>query len=283
MTPPILEIAISTLGLNGLERIAATEHPAVEGVIYSVACQLPEGDMVIPKGLQRPDFKVRFYREKGLSRNRNRSLQAAIGEWILIADDDLSYSREDLINLSTALKQEHSTDIFLIRYHGSENHGKIYPEHRCCLSRMPKGYFVSSIEMLMRRTSVQERVWFNENFGLGSPHLLSGEEDIFIESCVRRGLMVEALPMYIGNHPHDTTSEKNLRNPVIYEAKGAVFRYKYRRWWWLRLPLSGLKETILGSARIPLHKFLRYTLRGAITYGAKAVKEEAEMPLLSME
>lgn len=283
MTESILEIAISTLGAEGLQRIAAASHPTVEGVKYSVACQLPEGVPVVPEALRRADFEVRFYRERGLSRNRNRCLEQASAQWLLIADDDLSYSKEDLRGLLCALKEEREGDILLVRYHGSEAHGKVYPEHRCPLSEVPKGFYVSSIELLLRRQAVQERVWFNENFGLGSPHLISGEEDIFVESCVRRGLKVEAVPLYIGSHPHDTTSENNRRNPVIYEAKGAVFRVKYRHWWWLRLPLSGLKSTLKGSAEIPFHKFLCYTLRGAVTYGAKALKEGAEKPPRSAE
>jgi glycosyltransferase involved in cell wall biosynthesis len=280
MSTPILEIAISTLGTEGLQRIAAGEHPAVEGVIYSVACQMPVGDEVIPEALRREDFVVRFYREKGLSRNRNRSLQTAVGEWILIADDDLSYDKEDILKLLPTLAAEKSADFFLTRYHGSDKHGKVYPEHRCDIKQVPRGFYVTSFEMLFRREAVQGKVWFNEEFGLGAPHLISGEEDIFMETCAYQGLKVEALPMYIGSHPHATTTEKNLRSPLMFEAKGAVFRYKYRRWWWLRLPLSGLKETLKGTARVPLHQFIRYTFRGAITYGAKVVKEGGGKPLL---
>lgn len=259
---PTLEVMIACYGPQGLRRIAGAAHPQVEGVAYTVSCQMAgAGD--IPDELWREDFKVHLYQEKGLSRNRNRGLETAHGQWLLIADDDLSYSATALEELVAALRAEQHADIIALQSRTADAFAKPYPAVRCDTSRMPKGWYLTSFEICVRRaTLAQSGIRFDERFGIGAPVLVSGEEDVFWLSCVRRGLRPAFLPITICTHLHPTTGLKEQTNPALYMAKGVVFRMRYGHLWWLRYTLSGLKLAARKRLPVPLSLFLKAGFRG---------------------
>jgi hypothetical protein len=278
LNPPILEIMICTMEMKGLNSIISHQHPRIEGVGYLVVCQYSGAEPEIPEGLRRDDFRILFFKERGLSRNRNRALEAAAGEWLLISDDDVDYTGKDLTAIRDFIAEGPDSDILTLRSNCTNSGERIYPNERCDFKAAVKGYYATSIELLLRRRSVCGKIWFNEEFGIGAPHLISGEEDIFIESCLRAGMRIEFIPLNACSHPHATTSEREALNPLLNEARGAVYRYKYPHWWWLRLALFGLRGTIKGTLKVSLREYLRHTFHGAVTYGAKAASTGGERP-----
>lgn len=260
---PFLEIMIACYGPQGLARIAAAAHPRIEGVIYSVSCQMAE-EKDIPVELRRDDFRIRFYQEKGLSRNRNRGLETACGEWLLISDDDLTYTAGALETLTEILLTEQDADLITMRSHTDPALTKPYPATRCDTSHMPRGWYLTSFEICVRRKALETAgVRFDERFGIGAPVLMSGEEDVFWYCCLRGGLRPAFLPVTICTHMHPTTGLKEQTNPVLYMAKGVVFRMRYGRLWLLRYAMSGLRLAVRGKLPVPLTLFLRAGIRGA--------------------
>lgn len=254
---------ISCYGPQGLMRIAEANHPCVAGVSYSVSCQMAEPDD-LPEALRREDFRVRFYQEKGLSRNRNRGLDTANGQWLLIADDDLTYSADTLTELVDTLRTERDADLITLRSHTATALSKPYPATRCDTRRMPRGWYLTSFEICVRRQALQRSgVRFDERFGIGAPVLVSGEEDVFWLSCLRCGLRPAFLPITICTHMHPTTGLKEQTNPALYMAKGVVFRMRYGHLWLLRYALSGLRMAIKGNLPVPLSLFLTAGIKGA--------------------
>ncbi len=175
---PILQVLICTFGKEGIERVAAANHPHAEGVEYLVSWQRG-GAYDIPMALLRDDFKIVTSDTKGLSKNRNIAFSKASAPLLLVSDDDVVYTKERLQSVINAFRTHPEADILTFRYESS-SHSKFYPAMECDLSCPDKGYFVTSFEIALRKDSVKGKIWFNENFGIGAT-FPCGEEDVFIK------------------------------------------------------------------------------------------------------
>lgn len=241
-TGPILQVMICAYGRDGIERVAASAHPRVEGVEYLVSWQVKpdETEDPAPKALDRDDFRIFYTISKGLSVNRNTALSQATAPVLLISDDDTDYTEDGLRAVMDSFRTYPDADIIAFRY-ASACFRKTYPQCSVSLDNPPKGYFVSSIEIAFRRESVQGRIWFNENFGVGAvfPY---GEEDIFLKDCLDAGLKGIFVPVTIARHDGTTTSDRNLMLYTRPLTKGAVFLRLHPRQWPLRMLAHAIRE-----------------------------------------
>ncbi len=152
----------------------------------------------------------------------------------------MDYSENGLREVIEAFATHKDKDILTFRYQSS-SHTKYYPASPCDLSTPDKGYFITSFEIALRKDSVKGKIWFNENFGIGST-FPSGEEDVFIKDCLDAGLKGLFLPITIARHDGTTTSERNLMLPTRPQTKGAVFLRLHPRQWPLRMIAHALRE-----------------------------------------
>lgn len=236
---PRLQVMICTYGKNGIERIAAANHPHTKGVEYLVSWQM--GNVAdIPSTLLRDDFKIFTSDTKGVSVNRNIALSKATAPILLVSDDDVTYTKENLISVINAFDNHNEADIIAFRY-ASLGSNKYYPSEQVNLECPPKGYYISSIELALRRDTVKGSVWFNENFGIGAL-FPSGEEDIFIRDCLDKGLKGIFLPITIARHDQATTSGRNLMLASRPQTKGAVFLRLHPKSWPLRMIAHAIRE-----------------------------------------
>lgn len=258
----ILQVLICTYGAEGIERVAESIHPEVEGVEYLVSWQASEG-VTLPESLRRDDFRIYRTRSKGLSCNRNHALSKSTAPLLLVSDDDVSYSEKGLRSVIENFREHPEVDIITFRFE-SASVTKCYPSSSFHLDKVPKGYFVSSIEIAFRRDAVKGKIWFNENFGIGAM-FSSGEEDIFIKDCLDSGLTGIYVPQSIAVHDQPTTSSRNLLLPERPLAKGAVFIHLHPSDWFLRMIAHALREIHLwrkGDVPSPF-SFCRNWLKGA--------------------
>ena len=185
----LLQVLIATYGDKGLRRTASMSLPVIDGVSYLVSCQTGEDAApTVPADLQRPDIRVIMTQGRGLCANRNRLLEAADAEYVLTADDDMSYTEAQL---RAALDNLGEADITTFRIEGAGD--KSYPKSRLSLVHgMPRGYCPSSVEIALRMEAVRRSgLHFCTLFGIGAPALGCGEEDILIWNARRLGLSIE--------------------------------------------------------------------------------------------
>ncbi len=266
----LLQVLICTYGEDGIKRVAASGHPTVPGVEYLVSWQT-DGNTPIPATLDRADFSIHTTDTKGLSANRNIALSIATAPLLLIGDDDVDYSEEGLRGVLDAFATHPDKDLLTFRYE-SLSHSKFYPTRQCDLSTPEKGYFVTSFEIALRKDSVRGKIWFNENFGIGST-FPSGEEDVFIRECLDAGLKGLFIPLTINRHDGTTTSERNLMLATRPQTKGAVFLRLHPHDWSLRMIAHALREIPLwkkGIAPSPLSYCLNW-IKGVKTARKKRV------------
>ncbi len=234
-----LQVLICTYGEEGINRIAHSRHPYVEGVQYLVSWQKSNG-IAVPDALKRDDFRIIRTDSIGLSKNRNNALANATADILLISDDDVDYYEDGLKAIMQAFCEHPEIDIATFRYDSIATK-KYYPHQTVKLNNPPNTHFISSIEIAFRREPIQGKIWFNENFGVGAP-FPSGEEDIFIRDCLNSHLTGQYFPISIAGHDGTTTSERNLMKASRPQTKGAVFLHIHPISWPLRMLTHTLRE-----------------------------------------
>lgn len=233
-----LDVAIVTWGKEGLERIAKMNLPAVEGVSYVISWQQHE-EALIPAVLSgRGDIRIERLNEKGISNNRNNSIKHATGDIILLGDDDLIYRDGAFREIIEEFEKDPELDVALFKVDFLNQ--KKYPQEKYKIGLpFPKDYYVSSVEIAIRRDRIKD-LRFYPLLGLGSPEMHCGEEELFIISCIKRGLNCKFIPVTICRHPSPTTG--NQTAPGNLKGMGFVIPIIYPLSWILRIPLKAWRS-----------------------------------------
>lgn len=217
---PTLDILICTID-SGISKVPAMLLPQQEGTRYivSMQCTSEDSNAFIPDGLlSRTDVTVVTLEGRGLSRNRNNAIAHSAADICLLADDDNRYTAARISALREAWRDNPDADILTFQaetYDGAPLHA--YPAPYIC-----------SVEISFRRSSVMEHgIRFDERFGLGSPLLKAGEEDVFMSDAVRAGLNVKYIPKVIVATDATTTANGFLTDSKLQLTKGAVFCHVY--------------------------------------------------------
>lgn len=240
-----LEVLIATCRPDGIARVASMELPRLEGVSYLVSWQQPGGAKV-PEALGvRPDVRVVTNEATCLSGNRNAAFEAARGEILLIADDDLHYTPGWLRGVVDAFASRPSMKLALFR---NESSGKEFPSVEIQLGRrLPKGYYVSSVEIALRRECLEDtRLRFPLEFGLGA-HYGCGEEELFLATAIRFGLEVRFIPQTVCRHEGETTGSGALVSLATAKGFGATIALLAPFTFSLRIPLKAWRLAKAGK------------------------------------
>lgn len=271
---PILDILISTIGIDGIQRIVKSNHPHIPGVRYVIIWQQPYTDEPIPPELKRDDMVVHIIHNQGLSLSRNKALECAEARFILIADDDISYYVDGIIEAIQTLELHPEYDIITFRY-DSERSTKIFPVTAFDHSKAPKGYYVTSFEIAMRRESImRKRIKFSPLFGIGAI-FPSGEEDLFLHHARQSGLKAAYFPITICRHDGLTTTERRPLAELI-RTKGAVFSQIFPKSWILRLITHAWRNR---NNELGIIKYMYIWLNGVRQY--RQLQKTSHRPNLS--
>lgn len=253
-----LDIAIATHRPEGAGRVAKMMLPPREGVRYVVSWQEHE-DMPVPEALDRSDVTLLRFKGKGVSANRNNALDHCRGDIILIADDDIVLNNSALDAIMEVFDADPSLDLATFRADIPGKSG--YPAEPVHLKRrLPEGYSVSAIEIAFRRESCNE-LRFCTALGAGTS-LAAGEDEVFLDTAIRRGLVCRFLPIGICRHPHPSTGGTSELTPSILRGFGATIAMIYPLTVIARLPLKALR--LRRNGRCGFFTALRHLASGAV-------------------
>lgn len=197
----------------------------------------------------RDDVKVFSMNEFGLSKSRNFILSKFFSEYTdsvgVITDDDVGFlngSYDNFAKLFDSLK----CDFITIKVATPE--GSVFKDYSKKKFQHTRRSVtnVSSIEILLH-SSVQMKlnncIFFDEDFGLGSRFKL-GEEAIFLDDLIKKGIKGFYYPITMFVHPKESTGSSIDEQWII--AKGAYYKRRY-----------GLLLGILLLARLIVNNFYR--------------------------
>lgn len=170
--------------------------------------------------------------ERGLSKSRNRALFHSLADICLIADDDMHYEVDLKENIIKTFEAHPDVDIFAFYIERSASFnekelGKQKQIHKF------SSLGLMSVQIAFRRLSIMNKnLCFDEDFGAGSGHFISGEENIFLIDCLRKGLKIVYVPIKIGATIENDSSWFTGYDKQYFESKGATFErlFPYMSW-----------------------------------------------------
>lgn len=270
-----LNILISTLN-DGIEGIPAMLLSPRADVEYIVSMQYTDASYLqrIPAVLQeRSDVRVLTLEGRGLCRNRNNALRAANGDIALIADDDVRYKHEYFDRVIATFEQNPEVDIAQFQLQNNTGTRRVpYPSHTYDYPHVPRGMYMSSIEMALRLSTVKGVCYFDERFGLGASHFVCGEEDVFMHDAMKKGLKHRYFPQVVVEHSGGGTGRRIYTDERVMMTKGAVHYHLFGAMAWVRM----FKFALIGALKYKASfmTLLRATYKGIETY-RKVVRYES--------
>src|SRR5690606_5519316 len=214
-----------------LENILQDERPDVRYLVVHQQYQ----EIDAPSFLDREDVEVVQTDTKGLSKSRNVGLSHCTTPYALIADDDVRYL-DNSFDLVIESLESGAVDIavFKIKTLDGEPQYKQYVEEDYLLNQGAR-HWVSSVELAFNVESVKSKgIYFDERFGLGT-YLKKGEEQLFVNDCMRVGLVCKFFNRYLVIHPFESSGKRDNSIKFLEFYSGAFanrnkeFRINFRR------------------------------------------------------
>ena len=160
--------------------------------------------------------------EFGLSKSRNLAIENAVGDILVIADDDIEYLPGFENIILKAYERHSKVSLIHFQFLNEVNSlAKIYPIKEGSINSSK--YYLSSIEMTFRRKQlIDSGIRFDERFGLGA-RFVSNEEQIIKQQLLNRKLEVIYIPQPICIHSGLTSANISAHR----KNTEAMAAYKY--------------------------------------------------------
>lgn len=168
--------------------------------------------------------------EKGVGLNRNNALMRADADICLFADDDMMYEDNYVEIIENAFYENPNADVIVF------NLKEKVVTRRIITKKMRVGYLnylrYGTARIAVRLSSIQKYgIYFNQCFGGGTTHC-HGEDNLFLNACLKNGLKIVAVPEYIATLTEERVSSWNNGYDEKYiKDQGILFRTMSKRWW----------------------------------------------------
>ena len=139
--------------------------------------------------------KCVYTKERGLSKSRNMAIDFATGDYCLLCDDDETLDLDYAEKIVAEFEKRPKADIIAFQVRRKD---KAYPNKAFKVGYL-RSLKIASWQIVLRRESIcRAGVKFDTNFGSGTP-VGSGEENIFMYDCLKKGLKIYYAPVCIGS------------------------------------------------------------------------------------
>lgn len=156
---------------------------------------------------------------KGLSISRNLALKNATSEYCLICDDD-EYLLNNVGDIIIEKFKSINADILCFKVENLSKKEFDSIEKISYLSALK----VSSVQVAFKRDSIiNNNIIFDEKVGAGVS-AGGGEENIFLFDCLKKGLKIYKVPVYIAKLLPSVSTWKTSYNEKYFYDKGILFR-----------------------------------------------------------
>ena len=166
------------------------------------------------------NFKIYSYKERGISNSRNRALEKAKAEILLLCDDDVIYNKDYEKNIIEEFKNNSKADIIIFNMENPyRNKRKIKKNKRL---HIYNSLNFASYNIAFRRESINN-IKFNTNFGPNAIYKSGGDDTLFIVDCLKNKLKIYSCNKNIGRIcSGDSTWFKGYNEKYFFD-KGALY------------------------------------------------------------
>ncbi len=180
-------------------------------------------DIIPEKNVSSGNQKFFSYKEKGLSRSRNKAISNSKADICVIADDDMYYEENYEETIKNAYLKYPKADMiaFVVDDENVLRRKKVMREGKLSLLKSMK---LQSVQLTFRRSAiVSKKLLFDENFGAGS-RFPWGEENIFLFDAKRKKINIYYIPIKIATLKDTGVSSWDRTNSIEhYNNQGVIF------------------------------------------------------------
>lgn len=176
------------------------------------------------------EIKYLNFSERGVGLNRNNALMRADADVCVFADDDMVFDDNYAETVEKVFRENPQADVIIFNIREKE------PTRKIVTKKTRVGYFnylrYGTARIAIRLMSVKKcGIYFNQCFGGGTEHC-HGEDNLFLNSCLKNGLKIIAVPEYIATLAENRESSWNEgHNEKYLKDQGALYQTMSRRWW----------------------------------------------------
>lgn len=173
-------------------------------------------------------IKCYSFKEKGVGLSRNNALLRATSDIVLFSDEDIVYEDGYAGKVLKAFEDNPGADMLLFNMEVEKDRATYHTEtksrvHRWNCGRYPTYSFACRREVLHKKN-----ITFNLLFGGGAKYS-NGEDSLFIQECLKKGLVIYALPINIGREVPRPSTWFNGYNDKFFYDRGVLYKYLYGR------------------------------------------------------
>ncbi len=166
------------------------------------------------------------FAEKGVGLSRNNALLRARGDIVLFSDEDIVYDDGYADEVINAFEEHPDADMLLFNVSVEADRATYHTESEHRVHRWNCGRY-PTYSMACRREKLHKKnITFNLLFGGGAKYSC-GEDSLFIQECLKKGLKVYALPITIGKEvPRPSTWFNGYTDKFFYD-RGVLYKALY--------------------------------------------------------
>lgn len=164
---------------------------------------------------------------RGVGSSRNHALMRATAKYCLFADEDIRYVEgyEELI--ISEFENMPNADMILFNVLSSNPNRPIYQIKTRKRIRRINCLRYGAVRIAAKTDVIKfHNLYFSLLFG-GGARYSSGEDSLFIYSCIKAGMKLYSSPITIGTVKQDSSTWFNGYNDKFYVDKGVFFRYLF--------------------------------------------------------
>lgn len=214
---------------------------------------------------QYPGVRWKNSSTKGLSVSRNLALTFSDADVCLFADDDILYVDGLSDVILNAFRKNPTADIIAFYVDGFADARKpnwTVPRRLNFLTAMK----VSSVQIAFRRNVVlRSELYFKEEFGAGARYY-SGEENIWLWDCIRKGLEIHYVPVKIATLVESESTWFEGYTDWYFVSKGAAFAAMSELLAPLLILQFAIRKHRLWKTSISFRSSMRAMFRGRSIY-----------------
>lgn len=209
--------------------------------------------------------KLFLFKEKGLSRSRNRAISKSTADICVIADDDIIYVDNYEKIIKQAYKKNKDADIIIFKIDDRNE------ERKTAKIRKNKINFintmrVSSNQITFKRNSIiKNKIKFDETFGSGSKYFF-GEDAIMIRDALKEKLKIIYVDKLICIKPKNKSTWFKGYNKEYFISKGAIFYRISSNLYFLLILQFAIRKRKKYKENLKIKEAIKYMIKGAQKY-----------------
>jgi hypothetical protein len=205
---PTLTFGYSTLAdrLSNIQLPDLANNPDWDVLI---TVQSGNSDMPTPEQLAKAPtgerVKLLSFSGAGVTKIRNQVLENAQGDYLVFADDDISFDEK---GLRQAIQVMEDSKLTLLLGQAVDETGKLRKSYPTAVQKLTKfnSGKAATYEMLVDVKAVRlSGARFDENFGAGADKTYLGDEYIFIADLLTKDQACSFVPVVLATHPTDSS------------------------------------------------------------------------------